>query len=145
VSGSDEPIPLAAARQIACTGGIQRVFHDSAGRIVALRTTDRVFTHHQRKAILARDGGCVIPGCRVRPEWCEIHHVHDHAHGGPTHTDNGVALCWYHHRTLDTNGWAIRMIDGVPHIRGPAWWDARRRWRPTTVFARRRVTANRRT
>ncbi|CAI7668350.1 unnamed protein product, partial [Penicillium discolor] len=43
-----------------------------------------------------------------------IHHVTEHAHGGPTHTDNGVALCWHHHRTLDTSGWQIRMREGVP-------------------------------
>ena len=23
----------------------------------------------------ARDGGCVIPGCRVRAAWCEVHHL----------------------------------------------------------------------
>lgn len=147
VSGSDEPISLSAARHVACTGGIQRVFHDDAGRILSLEVADRVFTHHQRKAIYARDGGCIIPGCRVPAEWCEIHHVVEAARGGPTHTDNGVAVCWFHHRTLDTSGWCIRMHDGVPEVRAPAWWDPERRWRPVTrspVRMRERVAARRR-
>lgn len=132
VSGTDEPVPLSVARQIACTGGIHRAFHDPDGRVVSLNVTDRVFTHHQRKALLARDGGCVIPGCHVPADWCEIHHVESHANGGPTDTDNGVLLCWFHHRTIDTGPWTIRMIDGVPHVRGPSWWDPGRRWRPVT-------------
>lgn len=131
--GDDQPIPLAAARHIACTGAIHRVVHGRNGRIVSLTTLDRVFNHHQRRAIISRDGGCVIPGCHVPPQWCEIHHVHEHARGGPTHTDNGVLLCWFHHRTIDAGGWGVRMTDGIPEVRGPGWWDPSRRWRPATT------------
>ena len=105
---------------------------DDTGRIVQLGTLERVFGHHQRRAISLRDGGCVIPGCHVRAEWCEIHHVVEHSRGGPTHTDNGVLLCWHHHRTLETSGWEIRMNQGIPEVRGPSWWDAFRKWRPVT-------------
>ena len=100
--------------------------------IVSIETLDRVFNHHQRRAITFRDGGCIIPGCHVPPQWCEIHHVEEHSRGGPTHTDNGVLLCWFHHRTIDSGSWSIRMVDGVPHVRGPHWWDAHGRWRPAT-------------
>jgi len=41
-------------------------------------------------------------------------------------------LCWFHHRTIDTSGWGIRILHGVPHIRPPAWLDPSGRWRPTT-------------
>lgn len=138
VPGEDLPISLGAARHIACMGSVQRVVLGENGRIVSLTTLDRIFNHHQRRAITVRDGGCLIPGCHVPPEWCEIHHVEEHARGGPTHTDNGVLLCWFHHRTIDTGGWEIRMIDGVPHVRGPSWWDSARRWRPTTKSPTRR-------
>lgn len=132
VSGSDEPLSLAAARHIACAGAVQRVVSGGRGRIVSLGSPERVFTYHQRRAIALRDGGCLIPGCHVPAEWCEIHHVEEHARGGPTHTDNGVMLCWFHHRTLDSNGWRVRMNHGIPEVRGPAWWDSRMRWRPIT-------------
>lgn len=133
IDGCDEPVPLAVARQVACVGVIQRVTTDSSGRIRAIHTDDRVFGPHQRKAIVLRDGGCIIPGCHVPAAWCEIHHVEEHARGGPTHTDNGVLLCWHHHRTLDTSGWRIRMRNGVPEVRGPCWWDANATWRAVTT------------
>jgi hypothetical protein len=81
---------------------IQRVLFDE-GRIIGISTTDRVFTVHQRRAIIARDKECLIPGCHVPGSWCEIHHVTEHSRGGPTHTDNGVPLCWWHHRRLGTS------------------------------------------
>jgi hypothetical protein len=128
IPGIDVPVSAAVAAHTACTGAVQRVLFDE-GRIVGITVTDRVFTVHQRRAIVARDKECLIPGCHVPASWCEIHHVTEHARGGPTHTDNGVPLCWYHHRSLGTSGWEIRMTGGVPQIRGPAWWDPDQRWR----------------
>ena len=128
IPGIDVPVSAAVAAHTACTGAIQRVLFDE-GRIVGISSTDRVFTVHQRRAIVARDRECLIPGCHVPASWCEIHHVTEHARGGPTHTDNGVPLCWYHHRSLEYSGWEIRMTGGVPQIRGPAWWDPDQQWR----------------
>ncbi|MEZ0140400.1 DUF222 domain-containing protein [Microbacterium sp. NRRL B-14842] len=129
VEGVETPVSTRVAAHTACGGTVQRVVLGAGGRIVGLGSSDRIFTPAQRRAIGVRDGECLIPGCHVPAAWCEIHHVTEHARGGPTHTDNGVALCWHHHRTLDTSGWQIRMRGGVPQVRGPAWWDPRRRWR----------------
>ena len=132
ISGCDEPVSLASARHVACAGTVQRVVFDANGRVVSLGVIDRVFNHHQRRAFAVRDGGCLIPGCHVPAEWCEVHHVTEHARGGPTHIDNGVLLCWHHHRTLDTSGWEIRMRDEIPEVRGPYWWDPLQKWRRVT-------------
>ena len=129
VEGVETPVSTRVAAHTACGGTVQRVVLGAGGRIVGLGSSDRIFTAAQRRAIGVRDGECLIPGCHVPAAWCEIHHVTEHARGGPTHTDNGVALCWHHHRTLDTSGWHIRMRGGTPQVRGPAWWDPRRRWR----------------
>ncbi|UJP09730.1 HNH endonuclease [Microbacterium sp. KUDC0406] len=143
VDGADDgPVPVRVAAQTGCAGGIQRVLFDERGRIVGLGTSARIFNALQRRAIIARDGGCIVPGCTIPATWCEIHHVNEHAAGGATHTDNGVALCWHHHRTLHLSHWQIRMRHGVPEIRGPAWWDDHRDWHPTSA-ARRRMLANR--
>ncbi|MDW4571896.1 DUF222 domain-containing protein [Microbacterium sp. M3] len=123
------PVPAAFARHIGCHGTIHRVTLGANGKVKAIHVTDRVFTWWQRRAISTRDGGCVIPGCRVRAAWCEVHHVVEHSRGGLTHTDNGVLLCWHHHRTIETSGWEIRMLDGVPQVRPPGWIDGRRPWR----------------
>ncbi|WP_164234199.1 HNH endonuclease signature motif containing protein [Microbacterium hydrocarbonoxydans] len=132
IPGAETPVSLTVATHTACTGAVQRVLFDE-GRIVGITTTDRVFTVHQRRAIIARDQECLIPGCHVPAAWCEIHHVTEHAKGGPTHTDNGVPLCWWHHRSLDHSGWEIRMNGGVPQIRGPEWWDREQRWRTPSL------------
>lgn len=105
--------------QAGCAGGIQRVLFDEDGRIVAIGTSSRIFNALQRRAITLRDGGCVIPGCTIPATWCEVHHVREHADGGPTHTDNGVLLCWFHHRTLHLSEWVIRMNHGIPKSAAP--------------------------
>lgn len=129
----DTPVPLAAARHAGCAGVVQRIALDTTGRIRRLGTEERLFNRHQRRAIALRDGGCVIPGCTVPPSWCEIHHVTEHAAGGPTHTANGVLLCWHHHRFIDTGPWRIRMNRGVPEVQAPRWYDRDQVWRPTTT------------
>ncbi|MBM7831687.1 5-methylcytosine-specific restriction protein A [Agromyces cerinus] len=130
--GIEIPVSLRAARQLICTGGMQRVAFDDHGRIIRLGSAERCFTPHQRRAIILRDGGCVIPGCSVPASWCEIHHVIPDVDGGPTHPDNGVLLCWFHHRTIESSGWGIRMIRGAPQIRPPAWLDPDGHWHPAT-------------
>lgn len=128
VAHTGDLIPLSAAQQAGCAGGIQRILFDEKGRIVSIGTSSRIFNALQRRAIIARDGGCLIPGCTIPATWCEVHHVQEHAIGGPTHTDNGVLLCWFHHRTLHLSEWVIRMDRGVPEVRGPAWWDPHQHW-----------------
>ncbi|MCC4907016.1 HNH endonuclease signature motif containing protein [Microbacterium sp. cx-59] len=124
------PVSASVARHIGCLGAVQRLVLSPDGRIIELGNALRVFSAAQRRAITVRDGECVIPGCHVPGAWCEIHHVHEHSRGGPTHTDNGVLLCWHHHRTIETGGWEIEMRRGVPWVRPPGWIDAHRAWRP---------------
>lgn len=130
IDGVDEPVSLATVKQFICTGGTQTIRFDPTGRIIELGSPQRCFTPAQRKAITLRDGGCIIPGCECPAAWTEIHHVTPDTDGGPTHTDNGVLLCWFHHRSIDTSGWQIRMRNGTPQIKAPPWihWNAP--WRP---------------
>ena len=133
IEGSNVDVPLSVAHHTACAGGVQRVLFDAHGQIISIGTSARIFNALQRRAILLRDRECLIPGCHTSATWCEIHHVREWADGGETHTSNGVALCWHHHRTLESSGWQIRMRGGVPEIRGPRWWDPTRTWyRPRT-------------
>ncbi|KAA9155860.1 DUF222 domain-containing protein [Microbacterium lushaniae] len=140
-AGDTGAVPASVARHAGCAGQIQRIVFDRAGRIIDLGTPQRLYTAHQRRAIAARDGECIIPGCHVPAAWCEVHHVHEAARGGPTHTDNGVLLCWFHHRTLETSGWEIRMVRGAPWVRPPKWLDRNRRWRPATGSIHRQHAA----
>ena len=124
------PLSIDAARHVGCAGAVQRVVMGGNGRIVGLGASERCFTGLQRRGIALRDGGCVIPGCHVPAGWCEVHHVTPHSHDPDgTHTDNGVLLCWFHHRRIDTAGWQIRMSGGVPQIKPPPWLDRGGGWR----------------
>ncbi|KQO96778.1 hypothetical protein ASF30_16955 [Leifsonia sp. Leaf264] len=118
VDGLDIPIPMIAVQQLCCANGIQPVDLAANGKILALGTTERCFNRAQRRALDARDGGCVICG-RPAVE-TEAHHVVPWAIEHRTHVNNGVLLCWFHHRTIDTRGgWKVRMIDGSPQIMPP--------------------------
>lgn len=129
IEGAGYDVPFGAAAHAGCAGGVQRVLFDEHGAILSISTSGRIFNAHQRRAIVLRDRNCLIPGCDVPAEWCEIHHVTEHSRGGATHTSNGVPLCWHHHRTLDEDHWRIRMRNGVPEVLGPHWWDAYGLWR----------------
>ena len=87
------------------------------GKVYRLGTTERTFNRAQRRALAVRDGGCII--CGLAPQYTEAHHVIPWAVEQRTHVDNGVLLCWYHHRTIHTSGWQIRMIDGAPEVKPP--------------------------
>ncbi len=132
IDGLEAPVSVRAIRQFACAGGVQRVLFTDDGGVIELGSPSRCFTPQQRRAIALRDGGCVIPGCRVPAAWCEIHHVVPDRDGGPTSLANGVMLCWFHHRTIDTAGWDVRMENGVPHIKAPPWIDPNAQWKPAS-------------
>ncbi len=94
-----------------------------AGRVAALAAsmfgtripldvgrTQRTATAAQRRALAARDRGCIIPGCEVPAEACQTHHLDDWAAGGGTDVANLALLCWSHHRQVDLRMWAIEPV-----------------------------------
>ncbi|SFH78340.1 HNH endonuclease signature motif containing protein, partial [Cryobacterium levicorallinum] len=95
-----------------------------------LGTTNRFFTNSQRRALAARDGGCVIPGCTVPPHLTQAHHVIPWNKGGLTNIDNAVLICNAAHASIETSGWNIDMRHGRPWVRGPLIFDPTQTWRP---------------
>ncbi|WP_419817321.1 HNH endonuclease signature motif containing protein [Glaciibacter flavus] len=138
VDSLDVSLPADAVDHVSCANGIQRVVIRHDGKIMSLGTTERTFNRGQRRAIIARDGGCIICG---EAAWaCEVHHHIGWARDRRTHVDNGVLLCWFHHRTIDTSGWRIRMVEGCPQIMPPPWLGPQV-WMPTRGSATRRIAA----
>ncbi len=74
---------------------------------LAVGRTERTASAAQRRALAARDRGCIIPGCGIPAEACQTHHVVDWATGGDTDVPNLVLLCWAHHRQVDLRMWSI--------------------------------------
>jgi Domain of unknown function (DUF222)/HNH endonuclease len=74
---------------------------------LAVGRTRRTATAAQRRALAARDRGCLIPGCQIPAEACQVHHLADWARGGSTDLPNLGLLCWAHHRQVDLQMWTI--------------------------------------
>jgi hypothetical protein len=129
IDGVDAPISMKTVNQMIDNGGMQPVFLGRNGAVLGLGKKVRFFTPAQRRAITARDGGCIIPGCSAPAQWAEVHHVVPWRDGGRTDVANGVLLCWYHHHTIETSGWEIRMVSGIPQVKAPRWIDPAGRWR----------------
>jgi hypothetical protein len=117
IVGINTPAPVSTIRQILCDGAVLPVFIDPDGTVVALGNKQREFTRHQRMGMIARDGPtCAMPGCQIPATGCEAHHVLEYSQGGPTHIDNGVLFCWFHHRMVETGIFTVTMVNGTPKI-----------------------------
>ena len=84
---------------------------------LAVGRTARTATPAQRRALAARDKGCIIPGCGIPAEACQTHHVQDWSAGGDTDLPNLALLCWAHHRQVDLGMWTI--VAARPRTRYP--------------------------
>lgn len=101
-------------RRLLCTAEVTPVVLGTESEVLDVGRKHRLFTPAQRKALIARDGGCAAPGCTFPAAWCESHHVQWWKHGGRTSVDNGVLLCSHHHHAVHEGMWEIEMIDRMP-------------------------------
>ena len=118
--------PDATLVELVAGARLQRVLHTRDGAVLAMGRTVRLATPAQKDALIARDLTCVIPGCTVPGEHCQVHHVTPWAAGGPTDLDNMTLLCVRHHTETGQGTWEIGMINGVPWVRVPSWIDRNR-------------------
>ncbi|MFF0465958.1 DUF222 domain-containing protein [Micromonospora zamorensis] len=111
-------------RRLACDAAILPAVLNSTGQPLDLGRQRRLITGPLRRALVLRDRGCAFPGCDRPPRWCDTHHIHHWANGGPTNLNNAVLLCGHHHRHLHHNDWTIRLgDDNHPEFIPPAWLD----------------------
>lgn len=104
--GSDPEHPDLRTHQAGRIASMARTLLDP--RIpLAVGRTRRNATPAQRRALAARDQGCVMPGCQIPAEACRAHHVVDWAAGGSTDVENMALLCWAHHRQVDLGMWTL--------------------------------------
>ncbi|HVN13624.1 MAG TPA: DUF222 domain-containing protein, partial [Kineosporiaceae bacterium] len=116
------PVHPRTLAMLTCSARLRAIVVDAHGAVLHLGRASRLASPAQRRALLARDIGCIIPGCAVPGEHCDIHHVTPWAAGGGTDVPNLVLLCPRHHSEIDIDDtWQIHMIDGVPWVRPPRW------------------------
>jgi hypothetical protein len=123
IAGVDEPISAGTARRLAADAELIPVVLGAGSEVLDLGRSARLFTPAQRRALAARDGGCIWPGCTMPPAWCEVAHLLAWALGGETDLANGALMCPHHHRRFDHDGWALRREHGTPYLIPPVWLD----------------------
>jgi len=118
------PVSRRTVERLIDAHGYRTVTQTPSGRVTSISSKQRCFTAAQRLAIAARDGArCATPGCTNPHYMLQAHHVDPFRYGGPTHIDNGILLCFWHHQQVDSGPWEYRTISGIPHVRGPGILD----------------------
>ncbi|WP_233149860.1 HNH endonuclease signature motif containing protein, partial [Kineosporia sp. A_224] len=121
------PIGSHLLAYLACTATLTKVLLDGNGAPLDVGRAHRLATSAQRKALAARDGGCVIPACPVPHEGTDAHHLRPWEQGGLTDLHNLVSACPRHHQEIHAGLWLVELHDGIPWVRPPSWIDPQRR------------------
>ncbi|TDO45853.1 HNH endonuclease [Kribbella sp. VKM Ac-2527] len=112
-------LSAAAIRRLACDAGIIPLVLGANSEPLDVGTEERFVNRAMRRALNARDKGCVV--CGAPPAMCEAHHLVHWANGGPTRVDNLVLLCKAHHIEIHHGHWTIEMVNGRPVLSRPDW------------------------
>ena len=109
------------ARRVACDSAIVEMIHTGEGDPVAGRKS-RAVPARMRRALNARDRTCRWPGCTSRGH-NDAHHIVFWGNGGPTHLQNLVLLCRFHHHRVHEGGY--KLVKDGQHFRfyAPAGWE----------------------
>jgi hypothetical protein len=115
----DDGTPLAASilERWLCDSPLARIVMAGRSVPVDLGAVSYQPSAALRRALDARDRGCVIPGCRRKARWCHAHHVVRWP-DGPTNLGNLVLLCNRHHKHVHAG--VITLRPGPT----PARWTA---------------------
>ena len=105
------PIPRFELERLACDASIFGILFDGDGQPLWHGREVRLASDAQWRALIARDGGCVI--CGAEPQWCQAHHIipWQPPTRGPTDIDNLALVCGHDHTKLHSAG-LILVRDG---------------------------------
>ncbi len=118
-TGHVGPIPIGAARRLACDASVMRVVLSERSEPLDVGRRSKVVPQSMRRAVIVRDRGCRFPGCDRPHTWCDAHHIVHWADGGPTAISNLILLCRQHHRAIHAGRARLDMDDGLPLFRRP--------------------------
>jgi hypothetical protein len=97
----DEELSSGELRRLCCDAEIIPVVLKGASEVLDVGRSARLVTPAIRTALTVRDGGCVFPGCDLKPNVCEAHHIEPWWAGGVTALPNLTLLCHRHHGLVE--------------------------------------------
>ncbi|MEV6268755.1 DUF222 domain-containing protein [Kribbella sp. NPDC051936] len=112
-------LSAATIRRLACDANIIPLVLGSNSEPLDVGRRERLITKAMRRALDARDRGCVV--CGAPPVMCDAHHLISWIDGGDTKVSNLALLCRRHHVDLHRGRWHITILDGVVHVARPSW------------------------
>src|SRR5438094_988113 len=102
-------VPAETVRRIACDAAISRII--GKGELDAeITRASRSTPAATRRALAARDRGCVAEHCNRPAQWTDSHHVKHWIDQGPTTMSNLILLCRPHHRKVHEGGWDLQRL-----------------------------------
>ena len=111
------PVPGDVVDRLCCNAEVSIVLFDTELNPVYEAVLSRAPTAAQRRALIARDGGCI--GCGAPPGECEAHHIIPWQRRGPTRIDNLVLVCWSCHDKIHDHNWQVVKRKGRYRLRPP--------------------------
>ncbi len=108
VLGHDLP-PESVAR-LCCDAVLRRVQLDEQGVPLRVGRRYRTATDAQWAAIKTLHETCAWDGCERPITWCQLHHILEWEHGGPTDLDNLIPLCSVHHHHVHEGQWRVKLL-----------------------------------
>ena len=125
---TDSGIVLAPSvlRQLACDADILPIVLGGDSQPLDVGRQRRTVTDTQRRALVARDRGCVWEHCNAPALQCHAHHIEHWTDGGPTDLHNLALLCHLRHTHIHDTGWTLTGVgdrwilhQGPPSHAGP--------------------------
>jgi len=106
------PLVKGSDTALACDMSVWAIVVNSLGVPLDMGREIRNANREQRRALKARDGGCVFPGCGALPDHCDAHHVAQWWRDlGSTDVKHMAYLCRHHHGVVHRRGWEIYIGD----------------------------------
>jgi hypothetical protein len=133
------PLSKAWAGRFFCDATLETVTMTSDGNLDLGRKA-RTASGRLRRALIARDRTCVIPGCTVPAAWSDAHHLRWWSKGGRTDAGNLAMLCGPHHGAVHAGQWTVEHRHGTVWAKPPPWIDPHQHWRRNTYQDHRDTT-----
>jgi len=99
-------LPIESVKRLCCDGDAVVIVENEEGEPLSVGRKTRTVPTAIKRALQARDRGCVFPGCH-HTRFVDAHHVQHWSAGGETSLENLILLCSRHHRMVHEGGFRI--------------------------------------